>query len=113
MPKAIDVKFDGDFEKNGMRVLKEHNDMIRSLVPKERLLEYHVGDGWKPICDFLDCDVPDRPFPSGNEKDVLILRFKKALLMTLLAIARAFFWKIFVLGACLYATFCFYRLQFN
>ena len=41
--------------------------MIRGLVPKERLLEWTVNDGWEPLCKFLDKPVPDEPFPHVNK----------------------------------------------
>ena len=40
--------------------------MIRGLVPKERLLEWTVKDGWEPLCKFLGKEVPDQPFPHTN-----------------------------------------------
>lgn len=44
----------------------EHCNMIRGLVPKERLLEWTVEDGWEPLCEFLGKPVPDEPFPNTN-----------------------------------------------
>lgn len=42
--------------------------MIRGLVPKERLLEWYIDDGWEPLCKFLGKPVPppDVPFPHAN-----------------------------------------------
>jgi hypothetical protein len=40
--------------------------MIRGLVPRDRLLEWTVEDGWEPLCEFLDKPVPDEPFPHVN-----------------------------------------------
>ena len=48
---------------------REHYQLIRSVVPKERLLEYKLGSGWKPLCDFLGKPVPDVEFPKVNETD--------------------------------------------
>jgi hypothetical protein len=45
----------------------QHSAMIRGAVPKERLLEWSVEDGWEPLCSFLGKDVPkDTPFPASN-----------------------------------------------
>ena len=41
--------------------------MIRGLVPKDRLLEWTLGDGWEPICNFLSKEVPKEPFPRTND----------------------------------------------
>jgi hypothetical protein len=49
-------------------VYSQHYAQIRKLVPKGRLLEYQVQDGWEPLCKFLGKEVPDVPFPRGNEK---------------------------------------------
>lgn len=44
----------------------EHNNMIRGLVPKEKLLEWSVEDGWDPLCKFLGKEVPVEEFPHAN-----------------------------------------------
>jgi hypothetical protein len=44
----------------------EYYDRIRSLVPKERLLDYHVSEGWEPLCQFLEKETPEEPFPRVN-----------------------------------------------
>lgn len=48
-------------------LVQEHCNMIRGLVPKEKLLEWTVEDGWEPLCAFLDKPVPDEPFPHRND----------------------------------------------
>lgn len=40
-----------------------HVDEVKSVVPKEKLLEFNVKEGWGPLCEFLDVPVPDKPFP--------------------------------------------------
>ena len=46
-----------------------HNHRVKSLVPPEKLLVYNVKQGWKPLCDFLGCEVPTVAFPHKNVKD--------------------------------------------
>jgi hypothetical protein len=46
-----------------------HNDDVRAQVSPGRLLEWHPGDGWEPICAALDVAVPDEPFPHVNTTD--------------------------------------------
>jgi hypothetical protein len=48
-------------------VYEEYYRSVRAAVPPERMLEYHMGDGWDPLCAFLDVEVPDVPFPRENE----------------------------------------------
>ncbi|KAF5238373.1 hypothetical protein FANTH_10320 [Fusarium anthophilum] len=52
---------------NGKWFYKEHCNMIRGLVPKEKLLELIVEDEWEPLCKFLDKAIPDEPFPHVNK----------------------------------------------
>jgi hypothetical protein len=40
--------------------------MIRGLVPKDRLLEWYVEDGWDPLCKFLGKPIPNIDFPHAN-----------------------------------------------
>ncbi|KAF9877572.1 nad dependent epimerase [Colletotrichum karsti] len=48
---------------------KKHYAEVRAAVPKERLLEYSLKDGWKPLCDFLGKDVPEGvEFPVANRR---------------------------------------------
>lgn len=50
----------------GLILSLEHCNMIRGLVPKERLLEWYVEDGWDPLCKFLEKSVPEVDFPHAN-----------------------------------------------
>jgi hypothetical protein len=51
-------------------LLEAHNAYIRSVVPKDRLLEMQLSDGWEPLCKFLGKPIPDEPFPRVNDADV-------------------------------------------
>jgi hypothetical protein len=51
-----------------------HNDKVRRGAPPERLLEWHPGDGWEPICAALDLPVPDEPFPHRNSTEEFLSR---------------------------------------
>ncbi|KAL2168389.1 hypothetical protein VTG60DRAFT_7302 [Thermothelomyces hinnuleus] len=61
---------DGDMKAairgNARWIQREHANMIRGLVPKERLLEWYIKDGWEPLCKFLGKPVPDVPVPHAN-----------------------------------------------
>lgn len=52
------VQYSNDFATNGRRAFLEHNARVRKLVPAERLLEYHVSEGWEPLCAFLGRELP-------------------------------------------------------
>ncbi|KAI4181053.1 MAG: hypothetical protein LQ346_006867, partial [Caloplaca aetnensis] len=45
-----------------------HNAHVRAVVPKDRLLEYPIGAGWGPLCEFLGKEVPEGiEFPHVND----------------------------------------------
>lgn len=48
---------------------------IRKYVPPERLLHVRLEDGlgWEQVCPFLGVEIPDTPYPRGNDPD----EFKK------------------------------------
>ena len=50
------------------QVFHEHYGGLKELLTRQNrpYLEWRVEDGWRPLCEFLDVDVPDREFPSGN-----------------------------------------------
>lgn len=47
----------------------EHYEYIRSIVPKENLLEHRSQDGWEPLCKFLGKPIPNEPYPCVNQGD--------------------------------------------
>ena len=52
-----------------------HNHRVKSIVPADKLLVYNVKQGWKPLCDFLACEVPTVPFPHENVKAEITATF--------------------------------------
>jgi Sulfotransferase domain len=46
-----------------------HNADVRASVPADRLIDWHPGDGWQPICEKLGLPVPSEPFPHVNTTD--------------------------------------------
>lgn len=50
-----------------MKVFEANNEAARRRVPSERLLVFDVREGWRPLCEFLGVEVPDKPFPYLNE----------------------------------------------
>jgi len=51
-----------------------HNEEVRQTVPADRLLVWEPGDGWEPLCAFLDVPVPDEPFPHENDRATFLGR---------------------------------------
>ena len=58
-----------EYRENAKPVYRRHYAEIRDLLTDQpgRLLEYKLGSGWKPLCDFLGKPIPDEEFPRVNE----------------------------------------------
>lgn len=83
-------------KETALRTYKQLHQEVRDMVPKENLLEFKLGDGWEPLCQFLNKDVPNEPFPFINESHEFLERIK---LMEQQAMRRAAKNIIPVLGA--------------
>ncbi|OAA65324.1 hypothetical protein SPI_02111 [Niveomyces insectorum RCEF 264] len=64
--RAPDGRMAEAIRRNGKLVYREHCNMIRGMVPKDRLLEWDISDGWEPLCKFLGKPVPNEEFPHAN-----------------------------------------------
>lgn len=64
----------GDFSENSKTAehYLEHNKRVRKACPPERLLEFKLGSGWEPLCEFLGKEVPGCPYPNVNDKEMFI-----------------------------------------
>ncbi|KAK0383875.1 hypothetical protein NLU13_7967 [Sarocladium strictum] len=85
--------------KNARRIHEQHHQTIIDRVPKDRLLLYRMGDGWDPICAFLDKPIPPQAFPYINEAAELKRSTAKLLWSQLKEATRiAGAWGIFAAG---------------
>lgn len=50
---------------------EKHYELVRSVVPREKLLEFGPVFEWEPLCEFLGEEVPDVPYPWSNEGKVM------------------------------------------
>jgi Sulfotransferase domain len=57
----------------------DHNELVRKVCPPERLLEFKLGSGWQPLCEFLGAEVPEVPYPNINDKEMFV-GFHKSML---------------------------------
>lgn len=49
------------------RKYREHNSYVQNQAEQKRLLTMNIKEGWKPLCEFLQCDVPKESFPFRNK----------------------------------------------
>ncbi len=53
------------------------NQEVIDTVPADRLLVWNPKDGWEPLCELLELDVPETPLPNVNDTE----NFQKNLIM--------------------------------
>jgi len=65
----VERTFDGRLgdRDHAVRAFERHNRAVIDAIPASRLLVYRAGDGWEPLCHFLDVPVPDEDFPHLND----------------------------------------------
>lgn len=55
----------------GPERMEQHNAYVRSVTPRQRLVEMELGDGWSPLCKALSVEVPKEAFPRVNDADAV------------------------------------------
>ncbi len=67
----LDRTFDGrlDDPAHAIGIYTRHNQAVQDGIAAHRLLVYETGSGWEPLCAFLDCPVPDVPYPRRNTRE--------------------------------------------
>lgn len=63
MTADMPIPFTPEVREKLLQAYDEDNAEIKRTVPASRLLEYNVGQGWAPLCEYLGKPVPDIPFP--------------------------------------------------
>ena len=51
------------------QMYSDWNKRVIETVPEEKLLIFNVKEGWKPLCEFLGVQVPNKPFPRVNSRE--------------------------------------------
>ncbi len=73
---VVEKSFGGSLDRDhAIRIFNTHNEEVRRTVPAERLLVYEAGEGWGPLCSFLQVPVPATPYPKVNMADDFAVRF--------------------------------------
>ncbi len=75
----IDRTFGGklDDRDHAVGVYERHNQAVRGSLAPDRLLEFDPGDGWDPLCRFLDRPVPNVPYPHSNTRKDFVSRLRE------------------------------------
>lgn len=60
--------------------LEEFEENVKAVVPQERLLVWRHGDGYEPLCEFLNIEkVPTDPFPPYDTGIEIVSRLSERL----------------------------------
>ncbi len=76
-PASIGLKLIGegvfggrlDDRAHAIAVYEKNIADVQAAFTQERLLTYHLGEGWEPLCQFLGEPVPNIPFPRSNPRE--------------------------------------------
>lgn len=71
-----DGVFDGKMQDkiHCIEIFQAHQKTVINTVPKDRLLIFEAKQGWEPLCDFLQCSVPETAFPHSNSTEDFLNR---------------------------------------
>jgi hypothetical protein len=78
-----------------------HNERVKQVIPKDKLLVFNVKQGWKPLCEFLGRQVPEEPFPRANVGGEMVKGFVGDMFKKILL-----FIAFFVICAAVMVYFC-------
>jgi|TARA_B100000768_G_scaffold173325_1_gene182467 hypothetical protein len=56
---------------------EKHNQEVIDHVAADKLLVYRPGDGWEPLCNFLQQPIPEKDYPRVNSTDDFNRRWSK------------------------------------
>ncbi|XP_032238391.2 uncharacterized protein LOC5512962 [Nematostella vectensis] len=48
------------------KAYREHNERVKNVIPKDKLLVFKMEQGWAPLCRFLEMAEPEIFFPYEN-----------------------------------------------
>lgn len=75
-----DGLFDGRFhdKDHAISTYQRHNDDVIRTVGRGNVLVHGVGDGWEPLCEFLEVEVPQEEYPRANDAETMRKRVAQA-----------------------------------
>jgi hypothetical protein len=79
----IQKQFAGNFDdfEAAKSVFLNHMEEVKAAVPRDQLLVYDVREGWEPLCNFLEVEVPNVDLPHANKGDNFHMLLEKMIEM--------------------------------
>jgi hypothetical protein len=73
---VVERTFGGNLDKaRAIEVFNAHNNEVKRVVPRERLLVHESCQGWEPLCAFLGVPPPaSAPYPRVNTTEEFLSR---------------------------------------
>ncbi|MFF5294798.1 sulfotransferase family protein [Paractinoplanes globisporus] len=65
-----------------IQLFQDHNAAVRAEIAPDRLLEFTVGEGWGPLCEFLGVPAPATPFPRLNDESAFHQNLQERMTLT-------------------------------
>lgn len=59
----------GSSSKQLGRDFEKHTESVKETIPEAQLLIFDVREGWEPLCNFLDLEIPASAFPRSNNRE--------------------------------------------
>ena len=56
-------------------VYNEHIESVKKTISADKLLIYRINEGWAPLCEFLNVEKPETPFPKVNDTAEMLRNF--------------------------------------
>jgi len=81
MNKALNMGEDA-----AIRFFNFHIQEVCDSVPADNLLVFDVREGWGPLCQFLNVQVPNKPFPNINNMNEMRTMFKNGRILSWISV---------------------------
>ena len=56
-------------------VYNEHIESVKKTISADKLFIYRINEGWGPLCEFLNVENPEIPFPKVNDTAEMLRNF--------------------------------------
>lgn len=66
-----------DDKNHAIAVYNQNVDEVKATIDSSRLLIHNLGDGWDPLCRWLNLPTPDTEYPKGNSAKEFMTRLIK------------------------------------
>jgi|TARA_B110000977_G_scaffold187381_1_gene254435 hypothetical protein len=52
-----------------IQIFNDHIERVKKTISADRLLIFQATDGWMPLCEFLECEIPNEAYPRVNSSE--------------------------------------------